>query len=143
MTSNENPFSPHSKIISSESDLFDKKQQEDISWEEKHLVLKILDDIIFNTNNISERLVKVRGFYIVTHPQGHQIFLEKKKEIQKAILFNNSRIDTSFRKIIPVRVNEDLDSLCMIGENGMVVMIKFGDCSTPLVDSFSCKSFNS
>lgn len=140
--SGEDPLSPHSNIISSELALFNKKKHEFISDEDKKLVIEILDDMNLNNENISQRLIKIGSLFMVSHPLGHKIFLEKKKEIKNAVLLNNSKIDTAFRKIIPVKQIEGSDSLCMIGENGMVVSIKFDNLTSPEISSVSCNVFN-
>lgn len=80
--------------------------------------------------------MKVGDLFLLHHPLGHKIFFKKGILVSGSSLINNSKVDTSFTKIVPYKRTRASDFLFLLGQNGVILQMDLSNVAHPQTLTF-------
>ena len=134
--SGEDALNAHRNLISTELIRNRKRTSPQRIGEQIGSVFELLSDVNVSREYIGKNLRRVGGLWILRHPMGHELFFKENLSLAKVALINNSKIDTPFRRILPFKNVDGPDELYLLGENGIVLYLKFDENNTPITEVF-------
>lgn len=137
--SGEDCMKTHPNIISSELANLNRTRNKKITTDEIEEVFQTLNDLNIDREFIRNNLIKVGSYFMISHPMGPKVFLKRNMILRDAKLINNSKIDTFFRKIIPFKQKQGSDLLYLLGDNGVLVTLRFDNPTHPELQLFESK----
>ena len=134
--SGEDSLNAHRNLISTELIRNRKRTSPERIEEQIGSVFELLSDVNVSREYIRGNLRRVGGLWILRHPMGHELFFKENLSLTKVALINNSKIDTPFRRILPFKNVDGPDELYLLGENGIVLYLKFDENNSPITEVF-------